>query len=192
MAGGCSSRLWRPGGGQRRLDPSMIRRSTPAPAAGGTWRARPLAEHAIRSPKSSPRISSGRLPAAIAGVITSETHMADSVSAIRRRLSPWARIVCWMAAGRNPAWSCASIVDVRELIVAHAVVRIRRGGARRLADERQQLDRDAGPLGELANVDAAERREPLERRHRGSRGRPGRCGSASPRPSSGIPRPSGP
>ena len=37
------------------------------------------------------------------------THMAASVSAIRRRLSPWVRTFCWMAAGRNPAWNCVSM-----------------------------------------------------------------------------------
>jgi hypothetical protein len=36
-----------------------------------------------------PRISSGRLPASIAGLMISASQNADSVSAIRRSASPW-------------------------------------------------------------------------------------------------------
>ncbi len=57
----------------------------------------------MRVTKSSPKTSSGCLPAAMAGDITSEFHQADSVSARRRRLSPAARSSRWMAIGLKPA-----------------------------------------------------------------------------------------
>ena len=61
----------------------------------------------IRSERSAFETSSGPLPAAMAGSITSEFHQAASCSAIRRVLSPWTRSRRSMAAGRNPSaiWS---------------------------------------------------------------------------------------
>ncbi len=63
----------------------------------------------IRLANSAPRISSGRLPAAMAGMMTSDRHQAVSVSAMRRRLSPWTRSSPWLAAGSNPALTWASM-----------------------------------------------------------------------------------
>ena len=60
---------------------------------------------AIRSPNSMPRISSGRLPASIAGLMTSVSQNADSVSAIRRRASPWTRSSRRVEAWLNPAFT---------------------------------------------------------------------------------------
>ena len=54
-------------------------------------------------------ISSGPLPAAMAGSITSEFHQAASCSVIRRVPSPWTRSKRSMAAGRNPSESWASM-----------------------------------------------------------------------------------
>ena len=61
----------------------------------------------IRSESSAFPISSGPLPAAAAGSITSEFHQAASASAIRRVLSPWTRSRRSIAGGRNPSeiWS---------------------------------------------------------------------------------------
>ena len=50
-----------------------------------------------------------------------------------------------------------------ELLVANAIVGLRRDRAGCFADPHQQLDRHAGPFGQLSEGDAAERREPLER-----------------------------
>jgi hypothetical protein len=52
-------------------------------------------------------------------------------------------------------------LGVGQLAVANAIVGQRRSGAGSFADEHQQVDGHAGPLRELRERDAAERREPL-------------------------------
>ena len=103
MAGGCSRRLWRPAAASCASSPSMM---LPVQARV-CWRWNiPItvcSESTLnRSPNSPPRISSGRWPAAMPGSMTSDCHMDASVSATRRRLSPWARISRRIAGGRMP------------------------------------------------------------------------------------------
>ena len=108
------------------------------------------------------RSSSGRLPAAMAGAITSEFHQADS--GLGQAAQAVARDTQQpldgdrVEAGRDLE---LDELGVRQLAVANAIVGQRRAGSGGLADEHQQLDRHAGPLGELREGEAAERREPL-------------------------------
>ena len=95
--------------------------------------------------------------------MTSDFHQADSVSAMRRRLSP-GDAQQPLDGDRVETRGDLELDErgVRQLAVANAIVGQWRAGSGRFADEHQQLDRHAGPLGELREGDAAERREPLE------------------------------
>ena len=117
----------------------------------------------MRSPKSMPRTSSGRCPACMAGTITSVCHMSDL------RLGHAAQVVT--LGTDQPLDRCRpepgldrrlDEVHIRQLLVADAIARRGRGGPGGLADEQEQLDRHARPLGNLGERGAAERREPLE------------------------------
>jgi hypothetical protein len=78
-------------------------------------------------------------------------------------------------------------VGVGQLLVADAVVGSRRDGAGRLADVHEQLDRHAGPLRQLRECDATERREPFECRGVEEVERDLAGADGGPRPSSGMP-----
>ena len=98
----------------------------------------------------------------MAGAITSECHQADL------RLGHAAQAVALDAQQPLDGDRAEPGLDldldelgVGQLPVADAIVGERCGGPGGLADEHQQLDRHAGPLGELRERDAAERREPL-------------------------------
>ena len=68
-----------------------------------------------------------------------------------------------MAAGLNPASAWAAMNPAYgSFLFSDQVVGARRGRAGGFADEHQQLDRRAGPLGEPRERDVAERRESLE------------------------------
>ena len=63
----------------------------------------------IRSPNSPPSTWSGRTPLAMAGPMTSDCHVFDSVSATRRMPSACERSICWIAMGRRPPPTASSI-----------------------------------------------------------------------------------
>ncbi len=163
MAGGWSTRLCRPAAASIVSTPSMM--FVVHAFACSRWYSSMTARSFrtfICVTNSSPATRSGCFPAATAGAITSEFHQADSVSTRRRRQSPAARNSCWMAIGLKPRGDLErDELGVRQLALANAIVGLRRAGSGRFADVHQQVDRDAGPLGELREGDVAEHREPL-------------------------------
>jgi len=110
MAGSLCNRLWSPASAMTFSKLSMML-AVQARACAAWYMARTVcsASGEVRSARSALPISSGPLPAEMAGSSTSDRHQAPSASAILLVLSPWTRRSRSMAAGRNPSASWTSM-----------------------------------------------------------------------------------
>ena len=142
----------------------------------------------MRSPNSPPSTWSGRTPLAMAGPITSDCQVDDSVSATRRMPSACERSICWIAAGRMPPCAASSITAAK----GSSSSRIRSVGSGLLDPAASRMNSSCSigtPVRSAisANVTplAAENRSNAEASRKSRVTRP--CRIAAPRPSIGMP-----